>query len=132
MSESSTPQERRLKVAKVLDPFTIVLNKGGRDGVKVGQRVLVYSIGEEIFDPDTKESLGRLEVVKGTGKVSHVQPQMATVASDMKAPAGRTIRGAPGGLSAIALGIQGREEEVLPPTPVEFESVVPGDLVRPV
>lgn len=48
-----------IKVAKVNDKYTLVLNKGEKDGVEVGQRVLIYSVGDEIADPDTTESLGR-------------------------------------------------------------------------
>ena len=63
------------------DSFSVVINKGDRDGVKKGMRFLIYKLGEELFDPDTCESLGRLEVICGEGRVTHVQEKMSTIMS---------------------------------------------------
>lgn len=123
-----------MKVAKVVDEFTLVINQGSEHGIDAGQRFLIYAIGDEIFDPDTKQTLGQLEVVKGTGKVTHVQPKMATISSDMKSPPGRTIRKMGGqnlaGWRAFALLGAGEVEEVLPPEPTPFNSPEVGDLVK--
>ena len=52
------------------------------DGDTEGQKYLIYEVSnEEIFDPDTKESLGFLELVKGTGIITHVQPKISTIES---------------------------------------------------
>ncbi len=69
-------------IAKTIDKFSVVINKGSDDGVKVGARFLVYGVGDEIRDPETGASLGILEVVRGTAKVTHLQPKMATLISD--------------------------------------------------
>ena len=69
------------KVIKIIDEFTVVINKGIEDSVKEGDVCLIYSIGDELFDPDTNESLGLLEIVKGQGKVIHVQEKLATIQS---------------------------------------------------
>ena len=74
--------DNRIKVASILDDFTVVLNCGAEDGVEKNQKFTVFSLGNEIFDPDTKESLGFIEIVKGTGVVTHVQPHMCTIVSD--------------------------------------------------
>jgi hypothetical protein len=37
---------------------------------------------EEIKDPDTGESLGYLEIYKGTGKIIHIQEKMSIIESD--------------------------------------------------
>ena len=74
------------KVAKVTNAEELVLNAGQADKIQEGDRYLVYGIGEEIFDPDTKKPLGCLEVVRGTGKVVHVQERMCTIRTDMKEP----------------------------------------------
>lgn len=72
-----------LKVAHVIDEYTIAINAGSDIGIKLGQRYLLYQLSsEEIFDPDTHESLGYLEIVKGTGKVTHLQEHMCTIKSD--------------------------------------------------
>lgn len=66
------------------DKYKLVINAGTNKNVKIGNRFLVYALSDhEIFDPDTKESLGYLEIVKGTGKVIHVQEKMCTIESDV-------------------------------------------------
>lgn len=72
-------QIKEAKIASVVDQYRVVINAGRIDDVKVGQRFLIYKIGDEVIDPDTDESLGRLEVVKGIGEVIHVQDRMATL-----------------------------------------------------
>ena len=70
-------------VAKVRNEDTVVINKGLSDGIKLGQRFLIYFVEDkETLDPITNESLGKLEIVRGTGKVSHIQERLATVSSD--------------------------------------------------
>ena len=66
-------------VVKIIDEYRIVLNKGARDGVSNGDKFVVFSLGEEIHDPKTGESLGILEDIKGKGKVIHVQDLMCTI-----------------------------------------------------
>lgn len=67
------------KVVKIIDAYRIVINKGAADGLKKGNRFLVYAIGEELFDPDTNESLGMIEIVKGKGEIVHLQDRLATL-----------------------------------------------------
>lgn len=67
------------KVVKVIDNCNIVINRGHRDGVTKDTRFLVYRLGEELFDPDTYESLGFLELVSGEGKPGHIQEHMTTL-----------------------------------------------------
>lgn len=69
-------------IAKVIDDTNVVLNIGSNENVSINDRFLIYQIGEEIFDPDTKESLGNFEIVKGYGKVTHIQNTMCTLTSD--------------------------------------------------
>lgn len=42
-----------------------------------GTSLDIFITGEEIFDPDTNESLGTLDTVKATVEVDTVYPQMA-------------------------------------------------------
>ena len=126
-----------IKVARVIDNFTLVLNKGAADGVKEGQRFLVYGTGEVIADPDTGDSLGRLEIVRGTGKVTHLQEKMATIGSDMSSDPSRTVRktqqNAPSWLSAMARGLSTSQEiELRPPQKVPFENAAVGDAAKPI
>ena len=66
-------------VAKILSERKVVLNQGSSDGISEGDRFVVFSLGGEVHDPETNESLGMLEDVKGKGEVIHVQDHMCTV-----------------------------------------------------
>jgi hypothetical protein len=118
------------KVAKVVSNDEVVINKGANDGVKPGQSFIIYAIGEEIVDPDTEEVLEALEIVRGTGKVTHVQDKIAYLKSDMKAPANRTIRKK---MPTFGItGLFGPEEivETIPSNTLCFSDPEVGDLVR--
>ena len=69
-------------IAKVIDDTNVVLNIGSNENISINDRFLIYKIGEDIFDPDTKELLGNFEIVKGYGKVTHIQNTMCTLTSD--------------------------------------------------
>ena len=120
-----------IKVAHVQNALQVVINVGSLDGVKKGQRFQVYSIGEEIFDPDSGESLGSLEVIRGTGRVTHVQDKMATLESDMVEPGTKIIRKSNTAFFR-AIGEGWTEEKALPPAPAEFKSPATGDHARPI
>ena len=64
------------KVITKINDYKIVINKGSDDGVTKESRFLVYRLGNELFDPDTNESLGQLELVCGEGKPEHIQEKM--------------------------------------------------------
>ena len=69
------------RVVKLIDPYTLVINKGSRDGVTDIMQFLVFAYGEELIDPETEEHLGKLEIVKGRGRVKHLQEGMTTIES---------------------------------------------------
>lgn len=69
----------------------VVINKGSADGIKIDDLFLIYELGEEMFDPETEDSLGKLEIVKGRGKVTHVQEKMSTIESIAKTSPQKTI-----------------------------------------
>ena len=69
------------KVIDVIDGKRVVINKGAVDGVAMSQSFLVYRLGKEMFDPDTGESLGMLELVCGEGRPEHIQDKITTLVS---------------------------------------------------
>lgn len=74
----------KCKVASIINDYKLVLNVGRKHNVEKGFRFSVYSISEsDIIDPDTKKSLGKLELPLGTGKVISVQENMCIIESDM-------------------------------------------------
>lgn len=112
------------RVVQVLDSgFKVVVNKGADDGVKLGQSFLIYKLGPEMTDPETDAPLGVLEIVKGRGKVCHVQEKMATVESSERREANRTRAGT--GLFAIVGPAEQFKIEELP-----FDRVERGDYAR--
>lgn len=128
------------QVAKVQDEYTVVINRGREYGIKEGARFLLYGLGEEIIDPVTKESLGRLEIVRGIGIVTHVQDKLATVMSSKTrspTPTIRTTKRSPRvGAAGLFASLYGSEETTVEerqgePTPVPFDGVKDGDYARP-
>jgi len=53
----------------------VTINRGEGGGVAVGETFNAYALGEELIDPDTKESLGREEVKVGKVKITQVNPK---------------------------------------------------------
>ena len=65
-----------LRIIDVSDPHELVINQGG-GSLKVGLRFKVFALSAEMFDPYTKESLGRREREVGTVEVIRVMPKMS-------------------------------------------------------
>ena len=74
------------RIADVIFPAKVLLkrdkevtiNRGEGGGVAVGDTFNVFAQGEELIDPDTKESLGREEVKVGRVKITQVNPKTST------------------------------------------------------
>jgi len=65
------------KVAKILGN-EIVINRGRREGVRQGMLFEVFAPeGEEVWDPDTGETLGTVEDVKARAEVTEVKERLA-------------------------------------------------------
>jgi curli biogenesis system outer membrane secretion channel CsgG len=72
----------------------ITINRGEGGGVAVGDTFNVYALGQELIDPDTKESLGREEVKVGTVKITQVNPKtsQAVILDDAGIDKGAILR----------------------------------------
>jgi hypothetical protein len=79
------------KVAQIKDTLRVIINKGYEHGVEEGMRFVIYRIENEIFDPDTKESLGFFEHVKAKIKVEHVADKYSIAISDETRANGSTM-----------------------------------------
>lgn len=101
-------------VAHVIDKYKVVINRGSDQGVKEGDTYLIYAIGPDLIDPETNESLGPLEVVRGRAVVQHVQEKVSTLETvDFEeTPGTRKIikRDGASGIMALSLGLANREE----------------------
>jgi len=65
-----------VRVAAVQASGKIVVNQGG-DRMSQGTLFEIYKQGEELFDPDTKESLGKIEALVATIKITRVARKMS-------------------------------------------------------
>jgi hypothetical protein len=135
MNSEEKPDLQSILVAKVLDEYTLVINRGSNQGVKEGQRFLIYELSnEEVKDPATEESLGYLEIVKGIGKVTHVQDRLSTLVSVEEAQGERRIIKRRTPFSSISFLGGGSEEEIITPAKgfLPFADARPGNRARPI
>ncbi len=66
------------KVAKILGNNEIVINRGRNEGVRTGMLFEVFAPeGEEVWDPDTGETLGTVEDVKAQAEVTEVKDRLS-------------------------------------------------------
>jgi hypothetical protein len=78
------------KVAKILGNNEVVINRGRNEGVRPGMIFEVFSPeGEEVWDPDTGETLGTVEDVKAHAEVTEVKERLAVARlQNTRAPSG--------------------------------------------
>lgn len=124
------------KVVRVLNPFEVVVNLGSQAGVEEEDGFVVYAQGEELKDPDTGESLGVLEIVRGRARATHVQEKLTTLRStetyskpeQQRRPILRSPIERFAGLSPLVPQEEYVTEYVEAPAP--FQNVKVGDLAR--
>lgn len=117
-------------VVQIINNNRLAINKGKDDGIRLGQRMLVYELStDEIIDPNTGESLGYLEIVKGTGKVINIQEKMSIIESDQTRLIKRTYHPQTSRFyNYTSIPSEEIEEQVIIP----FEDVKIGDQVKPI
>ncbi len=87
-SQAAEPLSRTIgtEVTELLHPLrvvltettgTVVVNQGGRT-LAAGQRLKLVALGNTITDPDTKETLGRLQTEIGEVEITKVDAAMST------------------------------------------------------
>lgn len=121
------------KIAKIIDDYTIVINAGTNQNLKENQRFLIFSLdGEDVFDPDTNEFLGKLEVTKGTGQATSVQEKMCTIKSDMTRFATSADVTNYSLLNVLSTFNEANPLKIGDELLVAFKSPQKGDLIKPV
>lgn len=117
------------KVVSILSPYKVVINIGAENGVSLGQKVLIFGLSTDtIKDPDTGEDLGKIEIVRGKGKVTHIQAKISTIESIEKETNGKRIVKSYKGFQALLN--QAAEETVFDNDLKPFDEVQIGDYVR--
>ena len=74
------------KVIKIIDEYQVVINAGKNKSLTKGQILEIFVPGEKIYDPDTKEFLGTLDLVKAYLCVKDVFDKMCICENDEKTP----------------------------------------------
>lgn len=64
------------KVIKIINEYKLVINAGKNRFIEQGDTLEIFVPGEEIFDPETKESLGSLDFIKAYLVVKDVFDKM--------------------------------------------------------
>lgn len=117
------------RVVKIVSPYSIVINGGSDVGLRKGQRFVVYELGEMIVDPETGDELEQLEVIRGTGRIAHVQERIATIESDMKEERPVTIK-RKSSLGSMKTIFGDTEETEINRSDISFHEPQVGDLAR--
>jgi translation initiation factor 2 gamma subunit (eIF-2gamma) len=89
--------------------------------------MLVYNTSEEeIKDPQTGESLGYLDLVRGTGTIIFVQDKISIIETDQKKTYRKRIENS-------SLGLRSYKSEVVESDELKpFDNAQVGDLVKPI
>lgn len=75
-------KEKQIKIIKIMDEYTVIINSGSNDGVQPGDRFQILDTkGNAVKDPDTGETLGYLDLIKDTVKVTEVQEKICFCSS---------------------------------------------------
>ena len=120
------------QVAKVISSIRIAINRGSEDKIKLNQKVLLYSLSnEEIKDPETGESLGYLEIYKGTGKVIAVQDKLSIIESDRDEFTEALVKSVTQPLFSSNFS-SGFPSNLTRGNKIPFEDPKVGDLVKPI
>lgn len=90
-----TKQYIQGRIAAIIDEQRLLINCGMEQGVSIGDRFIIFEEGNEIMDPVTGQSLGKLELVKTQVEAVHVQNKMS-----LAMPIHRDTLGQPTVLSA--------------------------------
>lgn len=65
------------KIVRILSDTEIVINGGHEHGLREGDILEIFVEGEEIKDPETSESLGTLDIIKGKVKIKTIYEKMS-------------------------------------------------------
>lgn len=76
---------KTMRVVKIIDDRSIVINAGENEGIKEGDRFCVYSEnGTPVIDPVTKEDLGAFRGIKAKIEATIVYEKMSICENTIK------------------------------------------------
>lgn len=116
------------RVLKILDPYRVVVDIGYNKGIKNNMKFIIYELGEEIIDPDTRRVIDRLEIIKHCIKVIQIQEKFSVMKSDEYEPDFfKTFTSGDYQSKIIPLST---EEKPAKSSEKEYKKIKVGDLVR--
>lgn len=66
----------QFRVVKIIDDTSLIINGGSDNNVEVGDLMEIHGKSETIFNPLTKEDLGKFDIVKDKLTVAKVYEKM--------------------------------------------------------
>ncbi|MDN2450215.1 hypothetical protein [Leuconostoc sp. UCMA20149] len=113
--------KNNIKIVKIISDHEFIISAGQKQDVSKGDKFIIFDRhGEEILDPDSGESLGYLDVNKGTIIVRNVFENMSIASTEPHLVGG--IANQFSGVNTALIGIQ-------QPTPlnVDYSQITPLD-----
>lgn len=84
------PRKLRGRIIRIVDPKTVIINLGSKQGVTHQSVFKILGDDEEIVDPFTNRTLGRISVVKGRVKAATVDDAYTIARAHSNWPTGET------------------------------------------
>lgn len=69
--------ETQYKVIEILNSKELMINYGSSQGAKKGREIRISIKGEPVIDPDTKEQIGTLDIIKGELEIYQTFPNFS-------------------------------------------------------
>jgi hypothetical protein len=120
------------RVLEIITTTKVILNCGSNNGIRLGTNFLIFGLSKPLFDPETNAELGPAEIVRGKGRVTHLQNNLCTVESVLtEQGTTKVIKRSSDSLFRIP-GLASPEIEEISSTPrlKEFERIQVGDYAR--
>lgn len=67
---------KKFKVIKIIDDTTLIINAGSKNNIEVGDIIEIHGKSESIYDPETNEDLGKIDIIKDSLKITKVYEKM--------------------------------------------------------
>lgn len=84
----------------------IFINRGEGAGINLNEEYQLFSVGEELIDPETKESLGSEEIYLGPVKIVRINPKFSIA----RVPEGKTLKDKPKREDVLRDSVSGLEK----------------------
>jgi hypothetical protein len=115
------------KVIRILSPDSFIVDIGSKDGTKREMGLVIYEEGQDIFGLDGK-SLGKIEFVKASLRITHVQENFS-VAESAETEDATTISGSIATSLTFKKSLPVAQKQIDPLTSFD-KTIKKGDLVR--